>query len=210
MWRPQVALDGAGLVWVVWSQQVEGNFDLYARALDEEGQLWLPPVRLSTHLNPDINHHLVADGEGHLWVVWQGFHKTNSDIFLRHYDGQDRVWVAWDEAGPNWGKDTGLTTHPRWPEEGQAAWDAWVDQPSRPGTRLYEYRKVNLLVLEGERRKVPLHDLRQALKKAEVEVHDYPQLFIDPDSGRVALLFHQTQEDGHVAWGSPIWVTRQP
>ena len=266
VWRPQVALDGAGLVWVVWPQQVEGNFDLYARALDEERQLWLPPVRLSTHLNPDINHHLVADREGHLWVVWQGFHKSDSDIFLRHYDGlgwsqeisitedpandwepriavdsrgrahvvwdtyragsydvylrtwekgrlgpemalastplfeahatvavdrQDRVWVAWDEAGPNWGKDTGLTTYSRWPEEGQAAWDAWVDDPSRPGTRLYEYRKVNLLVLEGGRRKVPLHDLRQALKKAEVEVHDYPQLFIDPDSGRVALLFHR-------------------
>ena len=31
VWRPQVTLDGAGLVWVVWSQQVEGNFDLYAR-----------------------------------------------------------------------------------------------------------------------------------------------------------------------------------
>ncbi len=89
VWRPQVAVDRKQRPWVVWSQQVAGNFDLYARALDEQGDVWLETVRLSSHPNPDIDHHLISDSRGNLWVVWQGFHGRNSDIFLRHYDGAE-------------------------------------------------------------------------------------------------------------------------
>ena len=92
VWRPQLALDSLKLLWVVWSQQVDGNFDLYARALNEETNNWEGLVRLSHHPYPDIDHHLIADSRGHLWVVWQGFHGDNSDIFLRHYDGEK--WSA--------------------------------------------------------------------------------------------------------------------
>ena len=72
---------------MVWSQQVKGNFDLYARILDPEANQWLERVRLTTHPFPDIDHHLVSDRSGNLWVVWQGFRGDNSDIFLRHFDG---------------------------------------------------------------------------------------------------------------------------
>ena len=89
VWRPQIALDREQRPWVVWSQQVEGNFDLYARALDEEKDIWLETVRLSSHPNPDLDHHLISDSSGNLWVVWQGFHGDNSDIFLRHFDGSE-------------------------------------------------------------------------------------------------------------------------
>src|SRR3712207_1804627 len=33
VWRPAVAADGRGRVWVVWSQGVRGNWDLYARKI---------------------------------------------------------------------------------------------------------------------------------------------------------------------------------
>ena len=90
VWRPQVVLDSQQRPAVVWSQQVKGNFDLYARTLDPKANQWLEMVRLSTHPFPDIDHHLVSDRAGHLWVVWQGFRGDNSDIFLRHFDGS--VW----------------------------------------------------------------------------------------------------------------------
>ena len=70
VWRPQVALDKEKRLWVVWSQQVEGNFDLYARALDEKENRWLELTRLSSHPHPDIDHHLISDSKGGLWVVW--------------------------------------------------------------------------------------------------------------------------------------------
>ena len=272
VWRPQVALDAEGQPWVAWSQQVDGNFDLVARRLDETTNQWGDLVRLSSDPNPDIDHHLIADSRGWLWVVWQGFRSTSSDIFLRYYNGtiwsreiqvthhpandweprvavdqqgtalvvwdsyrngnydvflrrvtngelgpvtaiaatekfeahgsvavdlDGRVWVAWDEAAPNWGKDSGPTTDPAWLARGRELWVSWIDQPSRPGARLYESRKINLAVLDGERRMAPSADLAQALESAGIPDHDFPQLHVDPTSGQVALLFHRWN---HVRW----------
>ena len=100
VWRPQVALDARDRPTVMWSQQVKGNFDLYARTLDENSNTWLKTVRLSSHPYPDIDHHLISDHRGHLWVVWQGFRGDNSDIFLRHF------------SGSGWSEEVRLTEHP--------------------------------------------------------------------------------------------------
>ena len=266
VWRPQIALDREHRPWVVWSQQVEGNFDLYARALDEEKDIWLETVRLSRHPNPDIDHHLISDARGNLWVVWQGFHGNNSDIFLRHFDGcewspevqitshpsndweprigvdsrgkahivwdsyrngnydvymrswetgsmgplvrvagtprfeahasvvvdrEDRVWVAWDEAAVNWAKDTGPTDDPGWLERGQEVFSTWIDQPASPGARIYSTRRVQIAVFEGNQRESTVQALDAALADAGIYDHDYPQLFLDPASGHIALLFHR-------------------
>ena len=101
VWRPQVVLAPNKRVWIVWAQQVDGNFDIYARAFDEERNSWLELIRLSSHPFPDINHGVVVDQAGRLWVVWQGFHGDNSDIFLRHYNGtswSNEIQVTQDRA----------------------------------------------------------------------------------------------------------------
>jgi hypothetical protein len=101
VWRPQVALDGQQRLWVVWAQQVNGNFDIYARALDQKSATWQEQMRLSSHPNPDIQHHLASDSRGNLWVVWQGFHGDDSDIFLRRHDGagwSEEIRVTDDDA----------------------------------------------------------------------------------------------------------------
>ena len=272
VWRPQVALSANGRPWVVWAQQSDGNFDLFARGFDEARSRWGDLVRLSSHPNPDIEHHVVEDSRGWLWVVWQGFRDANSDIFLRFHDGSrwsreiqvsdhpandwepriaidrqgsavvvwdsyrngnydvflrrfaggqlgpvvpvadtekfeahasvavdldGRVWVAWDEGAVNWGKDSGPTTDPRWFARGRELWTTWINQPSAPGARLYESRKINLAVLEGGRRMVPSSSLADKLSAAGIPDHDFPQLHVDPSSGRIALLFHRWN---HVRW----------
>ena len=272
VWRPQVAVPADGRPWVVWSQQRDGNFDLYAREMDEARSRWGDLVRLSSQPNPDIEHHVVGDSRGWLWVVWQGFRDGDSDIFLRFHDGSSwsreiqvsehpandwepriavdrqgsaavvwdsyrngnydvflrrfaggelgplvavaatekfeahasvavdldgRVWVAWDEGAANWGKDSGPTADPRWIGRGRELWTTWINQPSSPGARLYESRKINLAVFEGARRMVPRSDLADALAAAGIPDHDFPQLHVDPASGRVALLFHRWN---HVRW----------
>ena len=271
VWRPQVALDKDKRLWVVWSQQVDGNFDLYARALDEKENRWLELIRLSSHPHPDIDHHLISDSKGGLWVVWQGFHGDNSDIFLRHSEGGDwseeirvtnspandwepqiavdgegrahivwdsyrngnydvflrsyvngqlgpevavadtarfeahasvavgqegRVWVAWDEAASNWGKDSGPTTDPQWLERGGEIRRNWLTQPSSPGARLYESRKLKLAVFEGQERKSPFQSLETALLAAGIHDHDSPQLLVDSGSGRVGVMFHLWNQVG--------------
>ena len=111
--------DRKGRPWAVWSEQVNGNFDLYGRNFD--GRKWLAAERLTDDPQPDIYHNLATDSNGNLWLVWQGFRNGKSDIFVRRYDGtvwlplervstspandwepaiaadrQGRVYVAWD------------------------------------------------------------------------------------------------------------------
>ncbi|MEO7143797.1 MAG: hypothetical protein ABI165_09885, partial [Bryobacteraceae bacterium] len=182
-WLPQVGVDASNRVWVVWSQQLAGNWDLYARRFDPAPQEWGPLQRLTSDPLPDINPRLASNGKGGLAVVWQGFRGTSSNVFLKTLTGDtwsnevrvtnrdaddwepaaaydsrgaiwiaydsykngnydvflskvsgaavdgpeisvattalfdaratvavdtsDRVWVAWEQGAPNWGKDNG-------------------------------------------------------------------------------------------------------
>ncbi|MBV9085139.1 MAG: hypothetical protein JOZ62_20885 [Acidobacteriaceae bacterium] len=183
-WIPQAGVDAQNRVWIVWPQQVNGNWDIYARRYDADKQEWSALERLSTDPGSDSNPRLATDGNGKLAVVWQGFRGKNSNVFCRIMTGDkwgpevrvtnrpandwepaaafdsrgnvwvaydsykngnydvfmteleaaqtpqpeitvvatpnfearatvavdttDRVWVAWEEGEPNWGKDNGF------------------------------------------------------------------------------------------------------
>src|SRR5690242_8111462 len=47
-WLPQIAVDSSNRPWVVWSQQLRGNWDLYARRFDPSAQEWGPLERLTS------------------------------------------------------------------------------------------------------------------------------------------------------------------
>lgn len=91
-WMPQVAVDAANRVWVVWAQQANGNWDLYARRFDPARQEWGAIERLTAGPLPDINPRMTPDGKGRLALVWQGFRGKNSNIFLKTFDGEK--WSA--------------------------------------------------------------------------------------------------------------------
>ena len=96
---PQVAIDGAGRPWFVWSQQTgyprgdgeRPNWDLYSTYWDNG--VWGKITRLTDHPLSDINHHFIAGNNGKLWLAWQGFRDGQSDIFLRSCED-----ARWSEA----------------------------------------------------------------------------------------------------------------
>ena len=86
IWRPRLAFDGLGRVWTIWSQQVDGNFDLYARWYD--GTVFGPLHRLTYAEQSDFDHD-VAFRNGEIHIAWQAFRGAQSDIFHMAYrDGQ--------------------------------------------------------------------------------------------------------------------------
>ncbi len=101
-WMPQVAVDATNRPWVVFSAQVNGNWDLYARPW-ENGR-WGKLERLTDNPLPDIFHRVIADRRGNLWVAWQSFRGQTSHIFLKGF--QDGRWGAEtqvsDGAGNDW------------------------------------------------------------------------------------------------------------
>jgi hypothetical protein len=126
VWRPSLAYDGDGWLWVVWAQQelYEANFDLYARPF-KDGQ-WGRLERLTSAPEGDFSQSVARGPDGSLHVAWQGFRKGTSDILYMRYSGgawsqpvevsaskandwapslavagDGTAWVAWDsyEAG---------------------------------------------------------------------------------------------------------------
>ncbi len=85
-----IAIQPDGRVWVAWSAQEAGNFDIYARTW-RDGR-WDSVARLTTDAQPDIHHRLASDSRGNLHLVWQSFRTGDANIYLKTYDG--RRWSA--------------------------------------------------------------------------------------------------------------------
>jgi hypothetical protein len=119
-WSPQVAVDRAGRVWVVWSQQAGGNWDLWARSFDPARQFWSELQRLTSDPLPDISPRVGANRQGQFAVAWQGFRGKHSNIFLKHFDGErwsEEVGVT-RTAANDWDPAVAL-------DERGTAWVAW-------------------------------------------------------------------------------------
>ncbi len=91
--RTAIAQDRAGRVWVAWSAQVAGNFDLYARAWD--GKRWSSVERLTDAPGSDIYHALASDRQGNLHLAWQSSRAGNFDIYRKMFDGK-----SWSRETP--------------------------------------------------------------------------------------------------------------
>jgi len=129
--RVALATTHGSKLWIVWSEMMHQNWDLYARPY-QDGKLG-EKIRLTDDPGPDIWHRMTTDSKGRGWLVWQGFRQGRSHIFARCVDGQgwhpavrvsadpqvdkdagnawdpcvtadpsaDRVWVGWDQYQKN-------------------------------------------------------------------------------------------------------------
>jgi hypothetical protein len=127
---PAAAADGNGSVWFGWDGYENGNFDIFVRRMGRDGKLDAP--RQVTHSPAyDANVSLACDRMG-------------------------RLWIAWDAAEAQWGKD----------------WNSQHFSP-RGGAGLYRNRAVRMAVLEGGRLLQPASDIMSALPP---EYRDYFQM----------------------------------
>jgi len=119
LYRPAIAMDGAGRVWVFWSQNDNGNFDVWGRVVDN-GRPGAT-VRISNAPGSDVDAVATTDSQGRVWVAWQGWRNGKAAIFAATQngsrfsspaavasssgnewnpaiaaDGTGRVTVAWD------------------------------------------------------------------------------------------------------------------
>jgi len=93
IYKSAVAVDGSGLVWVVWAENPNykpfpdnpaPNFDIFARSCDPKTKKLSEAVRLTESKESDVWPVAATDGEGHVWVAWQGARANVFHIFERH------------------------------------------------------------------------------------------------------------------------------
>ncbi|HEV2445128.1 MAG TPA: hypothetical protein VGS58_04370, partial [Candidatus Sulfopaludibacter sp.] len=183
----RLARDRAGnlhLVWVAWL-----NAESHVMWSKLEGDTWSAAREISgaSAWMPDA----AADSQGNLYVAWDSYRTGNYDVFLRRIaadgsmgpieqvtksprfqahaslaiDGADRVWLAWDESGSNWGKD-------------YARDDTWR------GTTLYTDRRPRVAVWYNGRWSQPAADPMSAVPERYRRYAENPRLAAD-GAGRI-------------------------
>ncbi len=154
---PVAATDSTGRVWVAWQGAGTTLFRIYAAHQDDDAGFtepilvnegakrngWSPAIAATK-----------ADG-GRIAIAWDGYEKGDYDVFVREfgidgksdaarpvantpdyesraslaYDAAGRLWIAWEQSGPKWGKD-------------------WGALDKSGGIGLYKERKIGLRILD--------------------------------------------------------------
>ncbi|HEV3205179.1 MAG TPA: CehA/McbA family metallohydrolase [Gemmataceae bacterium] len=206
--------DTHGRAWLVWQGFRKGQGRIFARCADGDG--WHEPVQVSTSKANDWNPAVTADpSEDRVWIGWDTYENGNYNIRVRSIAGgpkplpgeilkpeetplfnahvnlacdkAGRLWAAWDESGPQWGKDTGHLF------------------PESPATRLYQSRRIRVKVLVKGQWLEPVDEFDKVLPSDMKEFNELPQLQVDSD-GRMWMAFrHRTvrnpRADGWAAQG---------
>lgn len=84
--RAAVAVDGQKRVWVIWSANKNGNFDLYAKYLQDGN--WSSEIRITTDPGQDMSPVAATDTKGRVWIAWQAFRNDNLDILAAVQSGE--------------------------------------------------------------------------------------------------------------------------
>jgi hypothetical protein len=103
VWRPAVAMEGRDRVVVVWSENVDGNWDLYARRLNAGNGSWVGKVeRLTSDPGADTDVALAAAGDVRVWMAWQAWRNGQADIYLAPVDDPSRPINVSDHPADDW------------------------------------------------------------------------------------------------------------
>ena len=184
---PRLVRDRSGTLHLLWVAYQTGQSHVMWSKL--AGAEWSKPLEIS---GPSAWEPAAAtDSKGNLYVAWDSYRTGNYDIFLRRIgpdgslgpveqvtraalfqahptlavDPQDRLWMAWDEAGVNWGKD-------------------WNHEDSWRAVTLYADRRPRIAVREGGQWKQPRADIRAAVPRRYNRYVELPRIACDA-AGRI-------------------------
>ncbi len=188
--------DGAGKLWLAWQGFRDGQSDIFLRS-NEDGR-WSEARQVTSNPANDWSPVVAVNSAGHATVAWDSYRNGNYDVFLRTlrggqwseemaaasgpaaeisptavYDKQDRLWIAYLDAGVNWAKDSG----------GRSL------GVTQSGTRIGDRRELRMAVLQNGQWMQPAKPPTTSMVPGEENWIVNPRLHSDSD-GRVWLLFH--------------------
>jgi hypothetical protein len=193
-----------GTVWMAWQAWALGQADILLAPLDGNGKPAGAPLKLSDTPANEWAPSIAADTSGRIHVAFDSYQAGNYDVLLRTReadgtlspaitvagtpsfearpsaaaDHRGRVWIAYEERTPNWGKDA-------------------VNLLDGKGSSLYRESKVVVAVVDGRRVLRAPDPLERALEALRTR-NSYPRVFIDR-TDRPWLAFRHRQE---AIWGN--------
>ena len=132
---PVAATDSTGSVWVAWQAFRNNNLEILAAV--QTGDTFTGEVTVSTSPSSDWEPSIAISADGQVAIGWDTYDKGDYDVYVRRahfssneivfdapipiaatlnfevrstlaFDPQNRLWIAYEVSGPQWGKDYGL------------------------------------------------------------------------------------------------------
>jgi hypothetical protein len=167
-------------IWIAWQGDAQGQFEIFAREIPDPSNAAARAglVRVSDSPWGDWHPSIAVTPAGKVVVAWDSYDGTSYNIRARVLsegrwgdvlavtssprfnanaqvisDRKGRIWLAWEEDGPNWGK----TYRPR---------DDAKKEPTRMADdvgSLHRFRKLHLAELTGDNRQLRSLEIPQPL-----------------------------------------------
>ena len=200
------AASNGATVWIVWQSFRNGNGDIFAKCF--RNGTWSDEVAVASGDANEWEPMVAVDRRGVAWIVYDTYEHGNYDVYLNSValragkpvvgeriaiarserfeahasvlvDREGRVWVAYDQAGPHWGKDNRR-------RNGSAA--------GFKGEPLHLSRKLGLrCVVDGHLHEPSVVLPQQSLLPSGTRFYEYPQLVSD-QAGRMWLFFRMCRQ----------------
>ena len=205
----RVATDSAGRLWLTWQRTAGGVSRILAASFD--GRRWSAARVISEGPAAGGNSwwpSIATGRDGSVAIAWDGYAAGRYDVYVRRYaegrwgpvltaagsarfeahptvavDHAGRTWIAWDESGEDWGKDTGFAIR-------------------RPATQLHESRRVRVACLDGSAWLTTAGDLDDVL--ADGDSWELPHLAVDGAGVPVLLVRHLVKRQPDSPLEAPI------
>ena len=85
--NPTIVQANDGKIWVFWSSDRAGNYEIYYRTSSNNGVSWSSDSRLTFDAGVDRRPSVARTQDGKLWLVWYSNRNGNNDLFYSYYDG---------------------------------------------------------------------------------------------------------------------------
>ncbi|MFO0950311.1 MAG: hypothetical protein U0835_04010, partial [Isosphaeraceae bacterium] len=102
VWRPSVVHGGFNMVSVVWSENREGDFELYSKGYNPMTRALSAEFRVTNHPGTDCDAVLASTSSGPAWVAWQQWTDGRARVMVKPLTDPGPGQPAGDGVGNEW------------------------------------------------------------------------------------------------------------
>lgn len=124
--KPSVCQLSNHTVWVAWSSNRTGGYDIYLKTTSDNGSSWSGDIKLTADPGYDKGPSIFQVANGSIWLVWTSERAGKTDVYYKLYNGihwhpekmltddpkvdsnpavlqtlEGKVWVFWSSREPS-------------------------------------------------------------------------------------------------------------